>query len=590
MCDKSEVRAISSFGGLLRPGASSVWGRCPPTKALAVIGLAAVGRAIGQAGLATNGGILAGKLVPGADAVSAGARSLLVLALLSVAAIVVKTLCSAALAHTGKRVTGKMGANLRGAVLRGMLHGEPRGADAVPQRPQALHIARQRDHGLHGQGMRLGALTDHLREAEDALLHGALRWVASLLEILALAIALVMISARLSLFAFCFFIVLVMPVTLFRKRMRRALEQSNLAQDAVRERVVETVHALDLLRVSGAGHRTASRLASLSDALTRNQAWIALRAALLSGANELAAALALALMLAAFKAEHNMLRFFITMVLCYKPLRDLGDARSALQRGEIAIEALRPYLDKRYPMAESVTHWTYATLRVDNLETLSGRWNLELAPGSKLVLRGATGSGKTTFLRTLLGLTPALGGALRYGDLTLASDGIECPPGPNARPFAWLPQETPVLIGTLRDNIRPQDDAPVGKQSSITTLLGDLQRRDDDLGTLSGGERQLLGLARALESDAPILLLDEPTAALDLVTKQQVLAVLEAERRTMIVATHDPDVEQIATHRAAQSDDGTMTSVLHLEQAHRRGAREPAVTNGCARSETRTTH
>jgi ABC-type multidrug transport system fused ATPase/permease subunit len=553
------VSAISPLFGPLRLGVHGPWGQLPAGRTLAALGLAALARAIGQAGLATNGGILASKLVPGSSRME---QSLVVLALLSVAAIAVKTLASAALAHIGKRVTGKMGANLRAAVLRGMLHGE---AEAVPDMPQPLRRSRQQDHGLHDQAKRLGALTDHLREAEDALQSGTLRWIASFLEVLALAVALLAISVRLSLFAACFFVLLALPITLLRKRMRRALEKSSAEQHAVRERVHETVHALDLLRVSGAGPKTAARLEALGHALTRSQAWIAMRAALLSGANELAAALALVLMLAAFQGHADMLRFFITMVLCYKPLRDLSDARSAIQHGEVAMDALRPYLKESVAVANRTHAWTTATLRVERLETATGFWNLELAPGTKLVLRGPTGSGKTTLLRTLLGLTPQRSGTLRYGGITLDDERTHCLP--NARPFAWLPQETPVLIGTLRDNIRPQDDAPISKAAALAPLLVGISEPTRGMDTnldarmLSGGERQLLGIARVLEGDAPVLLLDEPTAALDQATKRRVLEVLAAEPRSIIIATHDADVEQIATHRAVCSDDGTMSSV-----------------------------
>ena len=76
------------------------------------------------------------------------------------------------------------------------------------------------------------------------------------------------------------------------------------------------------------------------------------------------------------------------------------------------------------------------------------RWTFRLAPGQLGLLSGPNASGKTTLLRALLGLEPSCG-RLRYGEVDLAGRGA----GPDERPLAWSPQDTPVLSTSLADNV-----------------------------------------------------------------------------------------------------------------------------------------
>jgi ABC-type transport system involved in cytochrome bd biosynthesis fused ATPase/permease subunit len=159
---------------------------------------------------------------------------------------------------------------------------------------------------------------------------------------------------------------------------------------------------------------------------------------------------------------------------------------------------------------------------------------------------GPTGSGKTTLLRALLGLEPGATGSIRYGGAELARAGV----GPLWRPFAWAPQEAPVLAGSLEDNVllARQDDRAVAEvlrsigaerffRECQGALLGASGR------PVSGGERKWIALARAIASELPVLLLDEPTAGLDVVAQKAVLASLRDLRRTraIVVVTHQRD-------------------------------------------------
>ncbi|MGZ3448744.1 MAG: ATP-binding cassette domain-containing protein, partial [Polyangiales bacterium] len=167
--------------------------------------------------------------------------------------------------------------------------------------------------------------------------------------------------------------------------------------------------------------------------------------------------------------------------------------------------------------------------------------------GSAVVVVGPPGSGKSALLEAIAGVRP-LRGTLRHAGAPIGP-GI----GPRHRPIAWVPSAPPVLPGTLAENLAPDaptDRARIGRARSILRALGDeaiVALADDaSLGPrgrkLSSGEAQRLALARALASDLPVLLLDEPTANLDDEGERRAIEVLReaARERALVLVTHRP--------------------------------------------------
>ncbi len=157
--------------------------------------------------------------------------------------------------------------------------------------------------------------------------------------------------------------------------------------------------------------------------------------------------------------------------------------------------------------------------------------DLDIAPGEFVALLGASGSGKTTLLRTLAGLDPVPDGAAV--DL----------PHPVAVAFQqplllpWQPVWRNVVLG-LPDGTRARAEAALAE-------VGLAHRADAWPGTLSGGEAQRAALARALVRAPRLLLLDEPFAALDALTRLRmhalVLDLWSRHRPATLLVTHDVD-------------------------------------------------
>jgi iron complex transport system ATP-binding protein len=186
---------------------------------------------------------------------------------------------------------------------------------------------------------------------------------------------------------------------------------------------------------------------------------------------------------------------------------------------------------------------------------IDGRWllrgvSLRMRGGSLLALIGPNGSGKSTLLRLLGGLWRASEGAALLGEQPLA----RLPRRAIARRIAYTPQDTHLDFAfTTREIVlagrhphlgrfevaRERDHAAVNEAMRRADVLPLAERLVTEL---SGGERQRVLIARGLATEADILLLDEPTANLDVAHALDVLSLcreLVAEGKTIVMALHD---------------------------------------------------
>jgi iron complex transport system ATP-binding protein len=187
-------------------------------------------------------------------------------------------------------------------------------------------------------------------------------------------------------------------------------------------------------------------------------------------------------------------------------------------------------------------------VRLGGADVLDGV-DLELAVGQWINIIGPNGAGKTTLLRAILGAVEHTG-EIEIGDGVDRSDAMGL-----ARSLAYLPQTPVIPLGVpVIDYVllgrTPHRGIFSGDSSSDVALAAEALERLDlhgfaerEVSTLSGGERQRVVLARALVQESSVLLLDEPTTALDLGHQQEVLDLvdeLRVERGLSVLATlHD---------------------------------------------------
>jgi ATP-binding cassette subfamily B protein len=201
--------------------------------------------------------------------------------------------------------------------------------------------------------------------------------------------------------------------------------------------------------------------------------------------------------------------------------------------------------------------------------------DLHIRAGETIALVGETGAGKSTVMKLITRFYDANSGVVTIDGYDVKT--LDLPAF--RRALGYVPQESFLFGGTVRDNIaygRPDASdyeveaaaRAVGAHDFIATLSGGYLHELSERGkSLSAGQRQLLALARARLVDPAILLLDEATANLDLVTEAKVTAAMAAvaEARTTIVIAHRLQTAR-AADRIAVLDSGVVVEVGSHEE------------------------
>jgi ATP-binding cassette, subfamily C, bacterial CydD len=214
-----------------------------------------------------------------------------------------------------------------------------------------------------------------------------------------------------------------------------------------------------------------------------------------------------------------------------------------------------------------------AQIRLENLSVAGRDGNSPrdltalIEPGRVTVLTGRNGAGKSTTLQAIAGLTIPSSGRVTVAGVDVA----ELDPAAWWRQLSWLPQRPVLVPGSVGDNLvllggldSHEEIEKACAASGFDAVLAELpDGMDTMLGRggvgLSVGQRQRLGLARALGSPAPVLLLDEPTAHLDARTEGRVLrAIVERARAgaTVVIVGHREPVVAIGDRVVEVVSDG----------------------------------
>lgn len=230
-----------------------------------------------------------------------------------------------------------------------------------------------------------------------------------------------------------------------------------------------------------------------------------------------------------------------------------ASALRVLDRLVSTAESARPTVSIR-----GLTQAFGATSVLDGLD-------LDIAPGEFVALLGRSGSGKTTLLRALAGLTSVGAGQIRAPDTrTIVFQ--------EPRLMPWKRVWQNVALGLRGSGARE-------RATNALQEVGLEHRLDAWPATLSGGEAQRVALARALVREPQLLLLDEPFAALDALTRIRMHELISrlwtVHRPSVLLVTHDVDEALALADRALVLADGRIKAELAITEPH---PRDPAMT------------
>ena len=347
-----------------------------------------------------------------------------------------------------------------------------------------------------------------------------------------------------------------------------ASKRQFLALSRLQTRFLDRIRGISTIVLAGRAEDEAQSLA-VAAAELRQRTMRVLRVAFLSSvALDLAAAAALIILVVryGFALLHHDLAdpahavFVLLLVPAFfAPLRAFSVAYQDRLHATGAAEAIvalppapepAPLREVRTIAAQGVTvafdhvSLVWDPARGKALDDLSFR----LPAGETLILAGPSGSGKTSIIEILLGFVRPTEGRVTLNGM----DVIELVPEALSRLTAWIGQRPIIFAGTIKENIRfarpeatDEEIAQAAEAARVTRFLDALpEGLDTRIGEggygLSGGQAQRVAIARAYLKNAPLLLLDEPTAHLDPATELEVLDSLRrlAVGRTVVLASH----------------------------------------------------
>ena len=437
-------------------------------------------------------------------------------------------------------------------------------------------------HGKQQKGDLVQRVTGNITDIEKLVTDGLVDLLAGVLTLLGVATVMLLLSVAYTILALAMAPALFLIVMGYTKNIKTAARKAAKATGQVGHVATEDINALILIKVFTREALESIRFGTYVDKNKRERlraGWLQAQftplvtllvilgtATVIGVGGYVASGYAFhvgPLSIDAYSVDVGTLILFLTFLkLLYQPMRDLSKLATLASTAASGAERIQQVFDQAPEVKESPLPGPYTgpqrfqgeiTFEDVVMEYLPGApvlkgINLHISPGKKIGLVGLSGGGKTTLAKLLPRFYEIGQGAIKI-------DGVDTrlyPLEVLRTNVSMVLQDSLLFEGTIAENIafgRPganlEDIAEAAKKANIHEMItglpdGYTTRVSEQGENFSGGQRQRLAIARAILRDAPILILDEPTAALDVEAEIEVMHALDAlvVGRTVIVISH----------------------------------------------------
>jgi len=437
-------------------------------------------------------------------------------------------------------------------------------------------------HGKQKKGDLVQRVTGNIADIEKLVTDGLVDLLAGVLTLIGVISVMLFLSPQYTLIALAITPALFLIVLGYTKNIKAAARKAAKATGQVADVATEDINALTVIKVFTREEREAMRFSSYVDKNKRaglRAGWLQAQftplvtllvilgtAAIIGIGGYVASGYDFHLgpvTIAAESVDIGTLILFLTFLkLLYQPMRDLSKLATLANTALSGTERIQEVLDQAPEVKDSPVPGPYTgPQRFRGEITFENVWmsyvpgqpvlkgiNLRLSPGKRIALVGLSGGGKTTLVKLISRFYDIQQGMIKI-------DGVDIRMYPLAvlrNNVSMVLQDSVLFEGTIRENIaigRPvasiEQIIEVAKKANIHETIMNLPEGYDTTvreqgKNFSGGQRQRIAIARALLRDAPILILDEPTAALDVEAEAEVMHALDqlVVNRTVIVISH----------------------------------------------------